>query len=380
MARSFNEGLIKAMKEESDAEVLINQVSALKDIISECGAGFLTQEEIAFLSTKSVGMIDKSLERIASLEKMKNEEVEDEDEELEEEDLALIKEENQNEYDLQLCAAELMGTLFKVAPQQVADLVQELRSRVLKEAFESQVQKRLKFALFVLDDMVEHLGPTYFSEGDWAIIVQTIASFAGHKSASLRQASAYGIGVIAQHGGAGFAAHADFCLQALKSACEYQMSGKVQEKKSKSEQFHHARDNAIASIGKVIKFQTAFVTQNPAMQQQVSSYWLSNLPITHDVEEAQMQYQYLSEIILSAPEFLMGADPAGSAQQIARIFGEAFADKYFTESNKLPMGNAVRFMMDSSPAPVMEAFKAACQNVLSGESRGNVEAAYNFRG
>jgi hypothetical protein len=32
------------------------------------------------------------------------------------------------------------------------------------------------------------------------------------------------------------------------------MSGKVQEKKAKSTQFYHARDNAIASIGKVLKF------------------------------------------------------------------------------------------------------------------------------
>lgn len=32
------------------------------------------------------------------------------------------------------------------------------------------------------------------------------------------------------------------------------MTGKVHEKKSKQEQFYHARDNAIASIGKVIRF------------------------------------------------------------------------------------------------------------------------------
>jgi hypothetical protein len=34
------------------------------------------------------------------------------------------------------------------------------------------------------------------------------------------------------------------------------MSGKVHEKKTKQEQFYHAQDNAVASIGKVIKFQT----------------------------------------------------------------------------------------------------------------------------
>jgi hypothetical protein len=107
--------------------------------------------------------------------------------------------------------------------------------------------------------MVEHLGPNYFSAQDYGIIVHTVCSFANNKSASLRQASAYGIGVIAQHGGHAFAAHADVCLQALKGAVEYGMSGKVHEKKTKQEQFYHAQDNAVASIGKVIKFQTQYV-------------------------------------------------------------------------------------------------------------------------
>lgn len=37
------------------------------------------------------------------------------------------------------------------------------------------------------------------------------------------------------------------------------MSGKVQEKKLKQDQFYHARDNAIASLGKVMKFQQAWI-------------------------------------------------------------------------------------------------------------------------
>ena len=38
---------------------------------------------------------------------------------------------------------------------------------MLPAAFGSGDQKRLKFAIFVLDDMVEHLGPTYFSPEDF---------------------------------------------------------------------------------------------------------------------------------------------------------------------------------------------------------------------
>ena len=112
----------------------------------------------------------------------------------------------------------------------------------------------MKFGLFILDDMIEHLGPTYFSFQDYSTIVQTIASFAKNKSASLRQAAAYGIGIIAQYGGDAFVNYSQGCLEALKGAVEYQMSGKVNEKKNKSTQFYHARDNAIASIGKILKF------------------------------------------------------------------------------------------------------------------------------
>lgn len=43
------------------------------------------------------------------------------------------------------------------------------------------------------------------------------------------------------------------------------MTGKVNEKKSKSTQFYHARDNAIASVGKVLKYQKALIQQDAAM-------------------------------------------------------------------------------------------------------------------
>ena len=63
----------------------------------------------------------------------------------------------------------------------------------------------MKLGLYILDDFIEYLGASFFSQEDYTIIVKTICNFAGNKSASSRQAAAYGIGVIAQHGGAAFA-------------------------------------------------------------------------------------------------------------------------------------------------------------------------------
>lgn len=111
------------------------------------------------------------------------------------------------------------------------------------------------------------------------------------------------------------------------------------------------------------------------------TYWLGLLPITHDVEEATAQYEFLSTFLAEQPAFIFGADPATTAQQLAKIYGEAFQDKYTSEmkpETKLLLANAVRFLISSAPAPVPEAFKAACENVLAAETRANVEAAFAF--
>ena len=90
-------------------------------------------------------------------------------------------------------------------------------------------------------------------------------------------------------------------------------------------QYHHARDNAIASIGKVLKFKQDYLQGNPQMTAQLIQYWLGLLPITHDVEEAQSQYEYLSDFILENPAFIFGSgDAASTAATLAKIYGEAF--------------------------------------------------------
>ena len=185
--------------------------------------------------------------------------MEDEDDQLDEDDLALIKEENSNEFDLQIAAAELIGILFKTHKESVAGLVQTLRNEVIPSCFASNEQKRQKFALFILDDMIEHLGPSYFDQSDFENIVNAICGFCSHDSASLRQAAAYGIGVVAQNSAEAFQTCSDLCLTSLKQAVEFGITPKIQGRKDKLTMYQHARDNAIASIGKVIKYQNALV-------------------------------------------------------------------------------------------------------------------------
>ena len=147
-------------------------------------------------------------------------------------------------------------------------------------------------------------------------------------------------------------------------------------------QYHHARDNAIASLGKIIKYQNALVQSTPTYSTSLVTYWLCLLPISHDTEEAAMQADLLSEMLDEMPAFILGTDLTNTVQQLAKIYGEVFQEKYFSEmkaESKLKIANAVRYLGQGAPAPVPEAFKAACENALTDECKANIEAAFLFQ-
>lgn len=80
--------------------------------------------------------------------------------------------------------------------------------------------------------MVEFLGPDFLGPTYPQIVIE-ICSFSSSKFSAVRQASVYGVGMIAQHGGAAFSSHSMLCLESLKNAISYQMDAATKEKKSK---------------------------------------------------------------------------------------------------------------------------------------------------
>lgn len=89
----------------------------------------MTQEEVRELGDKCFRIVNKSLDRVNEnnqADKNWAAEKEDDDEDFDAEDYALVKEENNNEFDLQFAAAELMGILFKTHISFVAEIVQRL--------------------------------------------------------------------------------------------------------------------------------------------------------------------------------------------------------------------------------------------------------------
>ena len=122
--------------------------------------------------------------------------------------------------------------------------------------------------------------------------------------------------MIAQNGGAAFAGVSEQCLQGIKTAIEYPMDAATKEKKGKLTQHYHAKDNAVAALGKVLKHQSGCADTNLLI-----GYWLQNLPLTHDMEEAKIQNKFFAENMLKSGPDMIGAQ-GERLEQVVIILGE----------------------------------------------------------
>jgi hypothetical protein len=108
--------------------------------------------------------------------------------------------------------------------------------------------------------------------------------------------------MAAQNGGAAFVALSNEAISGINFAINYQMIQGIKEKKSKASQFRHARDNAVAALGKVLKFQGANVDSAALIGNFVAA-----MPLTDDMEEAKSMNEFLAFGLLKSPEMFIGA-------------------------------------------------------------------------
>ena len=81
------------------------------------------------------------------------------DEDLDEEDKQLFHEEIKQEEEVQVSVSEVIGMLFKTHKDMTLPLAHYIISSILPNVLkEGQSENTYKFAIFLIDDMVEHLG------------------------------------------------------------------------------------------------------------------------------------------------------------------------------------------------------------------------------
>jgi hypothetical protein len=236
---------------------------------------------------------------------------------------------------------------------------------VLRETVTSHIKQKKKFALFILDDMVEFLG-----EGlgvKFTDVSEALLAFAANPSPALRQASSYGIGMMAQNCGPLFAQVSQNCLTQLKLSIEIAKPPADAAGKNKEKQWRHARDNAISALGKMVRYQSHCIDVNVIVPS-----WIQLMPITTDLEEAKIQSSIFAELFSTQANLVLGANRE-RLPNVVMILGEILTPKLADEAVLARLAEATKQL--SNDPELGPAFQEIFSSKLSQEAKNRIQKA-----
>jgi len=219
--------------------------------------------------------------------------------------------------------SSIIGEIFKFHKELCMEVVNKLLTDYLPKylADQSSVFDK-KMGIFILDDMTEFLGQNVLSS-IWHEIIKILLKFSDSKLCVLRQASVYGIGEFAKYTVSDYNRFCDDSVKAISYAIDMISS---EDDEEGNLEWNHARDNAIASLGKIISYQGNHLDLSLWIPK-----WLSYLPLKYDIKEAQLQHKLLCEIMMNKPEYLLGENNA-NLSKIIRILCKVYESRLSDEN------------------------------------------------
>jgi len=253
MWQYMNKELFKAIEIEPDHEVLGELFSSLGKCIETLGVSSLTPDELKELTTILDGHLKKHFER--SNERIEKRRDEDHDEETEEE---MLEEDDFDAYILNRLSDIIHSLLvtytdaylpyFDTLVQHFYVLIQPTRS----------ISDR-QWALCVFDDVVQFTGA--HSHRYAQFFLSHMAESLADPAPEIRQAAAYGFGVMGMHGGP---VYARACAEALP-----RLFALVSAADSRSAENNTATENAVSAVTKIFKYNSSSVDNLDKVKQKI---------------------------------------------------------------------------------------------------------------
>ncbi|KAJ2379685.1 hypothetical protein GGI05_006557, partial [Coemansia sp. RSA 2603] len=171
-----------------------------------------------------------------------------------------------------------------------------------------------QWAICVFDDLVEFTGPASAPHAA-EFLAAISAALRQTEAPDLRQAAAYGVGVMATKGGD---AYADFVLSTALPT----MLDMLARSDARDTENIFATENIVATLAKILR---AYGGRMPGdMHGRVLQTWFAALPVSNDEEEVPGVYEFLLQVMSERPEALVGGG-AGAATHLVKVVAEALA-------------------------------------------------------
>uniref|UniRef100_A0A8B9ZGP0 Importin 5 n=1 Tax=Anas platyrhynchos TaxID=8839 RepID=A0A8B9ZGP0_ANAPL len=279
------DALIKAIGTEPDSDVLSEIMHSFAKCIEVMGDGCLNNEHFEELGGILKGKLEEHFKN-QELRQVKRQD-EDYDEQVEES----LQDEDDSDVYILTKVSDILHSIFSSYKEKVLPWFERLLPLIVNLICPQRPWPDRQWGLCIFDDIVEHCSPSSFK---YSIC---------DNSPEVRQAAAYGVGVMAQFGGDSYR---PFCTEALPLLVRV-----IQSPDAKTKENVNATENCISAVGKIMKFKPDCVNV-----EEVLPHWLSWLPLHEDKEEAVHTFNYLCDLIESNNPVVLGPNNSN----LPRIF------------------------------------------------------------
>ncbi|XP_049976984.1 importin-5-like isoform X2 [Alexandromys fortis] len=279
------DALIKALGTEPYSDVLSEIMHSFAKCIEVMGDGCLNNEHFEELG----GILKAKLE-----EHFKNQElrqVKRQDEDYDEQVEESLQDEDDNDVYILTKVSEILHSIFSSYKEKVLPWFEQLLPLIVNLICPHTPWPDRQWGLCIFDDVIEHCSPASFKYAEY--FLRPMLQYVCDNSPEVRQAAAYGLGVMAQYGGDNYR---PFCTEALPLLVRV-----IQAADSKTKENINATENCISAVGKIMNFMPDCVNVD-----EVLPHWLSWLPLHEDKEEAVQTFSYLCDLIESNHPIVLG--------------------------------------------------------------------------
>lgn len=294
--------VLKAIGNEPEKEVLAELLASLAKCIEQLGGASLTDELLNELM-KTLGRLltshlDSADERRRKLEgddcdEIVREQLVDSDEE----DARIMSK------IIQVIHALLVGYRSFFIPTFDCLIPHVMRLLGADRSWQDQ-----RWAVCIFNELIEFTGEASVKYHE--IFIKPLYDFLEHESLELRQAAAYGWGVLAMHGTGVFSIA---CHQAVPGLIEI-----ITAPGSRCEANACVTESAISAVTKILKYSSSYVVVN-----EILPLWITWLPVWNDGNEAICVYEYLCDLVEGRHPVVLGPNHV-KVPPIVSVIAEAF--------------------------------------------------------
>uniref|UniRef100_A0A914UJU1 TOG domain-containing protein n=1 Tax=Plectus sambesii TaxID=2011161 RepID=A0A914UJU1_9BILA len=311
--------LLDAIQSEHDLEVVADDLHALAQCVEVLGTGALSAEQITTVTELLSAELKKHDERFHARDKLRSDDDHDEEQEAE------LKEQIEFENGVLARSSDVIHALFQTYRDQFLPYFERLEPQFTALLDVKRNYGDRQWSICVFDDVIEYGGPNSvkYQQSFYRPMIAALAdtpmiAALADTYPEVRQAAAYGFGVMAMHGGNAYAQACAGALDPLASLINREDARSTSESVS-------ATENAISAVGKILKYNSSMVDAS-----QVIPAFLSWLPVWEDKEECPHVYGFLCDLIEGNNPMALGENNA-NLPHVLKIIVEAFHRDAFEE-------------------------------------------------